>query len=297
MADSKGTLLTVVLAAKDPKAAQFDACVASIAALRNSSRIDLVIVVSGEVPALSAPVTERLHRVLIVTQPPRGVYPAYNRGLDEACSQYVMVMGCDDLLLPGLDNVIDSLGGKPRPHIVAACTLMQDIGLTRPSRFRWSFVFRNWCQQGLLYRADLFTARRFDCKYPMQADHKFNMELVSGAGTVVEYRHDVICHCSSGGLSQRAPDWAFREDMPEIVRRCYGPFFWVLALLRRGLGDRFRRRSWQPTAEGEARFEEKVCLHPGDGTPARPGAAPGAERATQEPAASERSDGLALERR
>jgi glycosyl transferase family 2 len=297
MADSKKTLLTVVLAVKDPQAAQFDSCVASIAALRNSSRIDLVIVVSGEVPALSAPVKARLHRVLIVTHPPLGVYQAYNRGLDEACSQYVMVMGCDDLLLPGLDNVIDSLGDQQRPHIVAARTLMQDIGLARPGRFRWSFVFRNWCQQGLLYRADLFTARRFDCKYPMQADHKLNMELVSDAGTVVQCRHDVICHCSSGGLSQQAPDRAFREDMPEIVRQCYGPFFWVLALLRRRLGDRFRRRSWPQTPEREERFEETVSSHSGDGAPRRPGVAPVPEGATEEPAGTEPSDDLALERR
>lgn len=231
--------LTVILAAKDPDAAQFDACIASIAALRNSPRFDLVIVVSGRLPAISDSFKARLHSIHIVEQEPCGVYHAYNRGLDDVRTPYVMVMGCDDLLLPGLDEVIDSIAGKQRPHIVAACALAQGFGIARPSRFRWGLIFRVWCQQGLLYRSDIFATKRFDCHYPVQADHKFNMELVSDPRTVVEYRDDVICHFSSGGFSQMHRD-SFREDMPSIVRKYYGLFFWIVALTKRSLADLFK---------------------------------------------------------
>ena len=150
------------------------------------------------------------------------------------------------LLLPGLDPVLDSIDdsfkesvddsidGERRPHLVAACALAQGSGIARPTRFRWGLIFRVWCQQGLLYRSDVFAAKRFDCHYPVQADHKFNMELVSNPRTVVAYRDDVICHFSSGGLSSTYRD-SFRNDMPGIVRVCYGPFFWLLALIQYGL--------------------------------------------------------------
>ena len=236
-------LLTVILAVKDPDAAQFEACLASIAALRNSPRFDLVIVTSGSLPAISDALKARLHRVHIVEQEPRGIYQAYNRGLDDAGTPYVMVMGCDDLLLPGLDKAVDSIAANERPHIVAARALMQDVGVTGSSRFRWGLIFRNWCQQGLLYRTDLFAARRFDCKYRIQADHKLNMELVSDPRTVVQRRDDVICHFSSGGLSSTAHDWVFREDMPGLVRTYYGSFFWIVALAKRQLADLVKGRS------------------------------------------------------
>lgn len=235
--------LTIILAVKDPDAAQFDACLASIGALRNSSRFDMVIVVSGQLPDVSDAFKARMHSVNIVVQEPSGVYNAYNKGLDYVCTPYVMMFGYDDLLLPGLDKVIDSIPDKEMPHIVAACVLMQDIGIARPSRFRWGLVFRNWCQQGLLYRSDIFATRRFDTKYRIQADHKLNMELVSNPNTVVQYRNDVICHFSSSGLSQTAHDWVFREDMPNIVRTYYGPFFWIVALTKRKLADIFKPRS------------------------------------------------------
>ena len=233
--------LTVILAVKDPDAAQFDACIASIAALRNSPRFDLVIVVSGRLPAISDSCKARLRSIHVVEQEPRGVYQAYNRGLDDVRAPYVMVMGGDDLLLPGLDKVLDSMAGKRRPHIVAACALAEGSGIARPTRFRWGLIFRVWCQQGLLYRSDIFATRRFDCHYPVQADHKFNMELLSDPGTVVEYRDDVICHFSSAGLSSTRRD-SFRDDMPSIVRKHYGLFFWIVALTKRSLADLIKRQ-------------------------------------------------------
>ena len=236
-------LLTIILAVKDPPAAQFDACIASIAALRNSPRFDLVIVTGGSLPAIAESFKARLHRVRIVEQEPRGIYQAYNRGLDDADTPYVMVMGSDDMLLPGLDHAIDSIEASERPYIVAARALMQNIGITGPSRFRWGLIFRNWCQQGLLYRTDVFATRRFDCKYRIQADHKLNMELVSDPRTVVRRCDDVICHFSSGGLSSTVPDWVFREDMPAMVHTYYGRFFWLVALAKRQLADLVKGRS------------------------------------------------------
>ena len=249
MAQLDPPLLTVILAVKNPDPAEFDVCLASIAALRNSSRFVLLIVVSGRLPAISDAFKARLHNIHIVDQDARGVYHAYNRGLDDVRTPYVMVMGCDDMLLPGLDPVIDSIAGQARPHIVAASALMQGIGIVRPSRFRWGLIFRNWCQQGLLYRSDIFAIRRFDCKYPMQADHKLNMELVSDPRTTIQYRDDVICHFSSGGLSQTVHDWVFREDMPGMVRTYYGSFFWIVALSKRRLADLFKSRSRLKTIE------------------------------------------------
>jgi glycosyltransferase involved in cell wall biosynthesis len=256
-------LLTVVLAVKNPKTAQLDGCIAAIAALRNSPRFDLVIVASGCLPAISESCAARLHRLHIVEEhSPGGIYQAYNRGLDEVETPYVMVMGSDDLLLPGIDNVIDSIARGGRPHLLASAVLMQDIGIVRPSRWRSGLIFRNWCQQGLLYRSDTLLTRRFDCKYPVQADHKLNMELVSACETVIEYRDDVICHFASGGLSQKVQDLDFRRDMPGMVRAYYGSFFWIVALMKRKLADLLKGR--RKTQSLERRLKIEITTPPGN---------------------------------
>jgi glycosyltransferase involved in cell wall biosynthesis len=235
MAAESHPILTFILAVKDPDEAEFEACTVSMAALRHASRLELIIVSSGHLPPLNAIVQKKLHDVRIVEQEPSGVYPAYNRGLDEVRTAYVMVIGSDDLVLPGLDGVIEAIPANDWPHLIAASALMQNLGISRPSRRRWGLIFRNWCQQGLLYRSDVFAEKRFDPKYKIQADHKFNMELVSDHSTQILYRPEVVAHFSSRGISQTESDWVFRKDMPRIVLQCYGPGFWLVALLKRTL--------------------------------------------------------------
>ena len=230
-------MLTVILAIKNPNANQLLACLSSIAALKNNKLINLTIVSSGDIPAVVDFMKSFLD-ISIIESPPDGVYAAYNSGLEGNLSKYVMFMGADDLLLPGLDNTLNTLKSiKYNPDIIAAYSLMQDVGLSGPSKLYGSIIFRNWCQQGLIYKSELFEDKRFDMKYIVQADHKFNIELLSNAKTKLMYSNDVISHFSSGGLTSQRNDLLFREDLPKIVYGSYGFTFYLMCLLKRSLAD------------------------------------------------------------
>jgi hypothetical protein len=95
----------------------------------------------------------------------------------------------------------------------------------------------------------LFVSRRFNPKYKVQADHQLNLELLANRKLRIQYGADVIAHFSSGGLTSRVTDWGFRDDMPALVRRDYGSFYWLLALARRKLGDLFKGRPKQRKEE------------------------------------------------
>ena len=178
------------------------------------------------------------HAVRIIDTPPNGVYSAYNRGLDEKLGEYVLFLGVDDLVLPGLDRVMEYvLSIDDKPDFIPCFSIMQDVGLSGPSKIRGALIFRNWCHQGLLYGSKLFCNKRYDVKYKVQADHKFNLELMADKNHKVIYRDDVITHFASGGLTSTYPDLLFRADMPTIVRNSYGVFFWLIALAKRKLAD------------------------------------------------------------
>lgn len=195
-----------------------------------------MIVSSGELPELMKEHTASLNNIAIIDAKPLGVYSAFNRGLDENPEGYVLFLGVDDIVLPGLDRVIEFiLSSDERPELIAACSLRQGIGLSIPGKVRGSLIVRNWCQQGLLYHSKLFEDKRFDVTYIVRADHKFNLELVANRKNRVVYRSDVITHFSSGGFSSQVADLKFIADMPSIVRHSYGPFFWLFALIVREL--------------------------------------------------------------
>lgn len=227
-------MLTIILAVKDANVKQLYGCISSIAALKNSSHIDLMIVSSGALPELLKEQTRFLNKITIIDAEPLGVYSAFNRGIDEKPNGYILFIGVDDLVLPGLDRVIDFiLSVDDRPEVIAASAYRQDIGLAVPSQIRASLIARNWCQQGLLYHSRLFENKRFDITYVVRADHKFNLELAGDRQNKIAYRPDVITHFSAGGLSSQVEDRKFITDMPAVVRRSYGLLFWLIALVIR----------------------------------------------------------------
>lgn len=226
--------LSIIIAAKNPPEPLFLSCLWSISSLKNASKINLIIVSGGHLPEIPKKIIELVYGLKIVNQEPKGVYSAFNRGLEEVVGAYVMFLGVDDLILPGLDEVITSIKTNNN-HMIACCTLMQNLGISRPSKFRWGLIFRNWCQQGLIYNASVFNGIKFSEKYKIQADHDLNMMISSMQSSKIVYRKEIISHFSSSGISQTQRDWVFRRDMPKLVRKYYGDFFWVIAVMKRSI--------------------------------------------------------------
>ena len=230
--------LSIILAVKDAQPKMLKRCIAAIGALRHSSCISLTVVSSGTLPDVFSVFSGDLGSVEVIHMEPKGAYSAYNRGLDAVLGRYVLFLGVDDIVLPGLDDVLGSMISlTAAPDMIACRAFMQDRGLSCPSMVRGSLVFRNWCQQGLLYNSNVFAGRRFDTKYVVQADHKLNIEVVAKKGAVIDYRSDTICYFAKGGLTNQQPDLEFRRDMPNIVKDSYGWTFWLLALARRALAN------------------------------------------------------------
>jgi hypothetical protein len=228
---SRKSVLTIILAIKDVDERQLYRCISSILSLKYSEYIDLLIISSGVLPNLNNTPVHYLNDFTVISTEARGVYSAYNRGIDEKPNGYVLFLGVDDVVLPGLDRVIEFiLSLEVQPELIAACSLMQDIGLSQPNKFKSYLIFANWCQQGLLYHSKLFEDKRFDTEYVVRADHKFNIELIGDKKNRVVYLSDVITHFSSGGFSSRVEDSKFKADMPAIIKQSYGNFYWLIAL-------------------------------------------------------------------
>lgn len=222
-------ILTVVIAAKDAPEHFLQCCLSSFARLSHAGAIEIVIVNSGAFPESGRRFADRFGAFRFVEMPPRGVYAAYNRGVDEATGRYILFFGVDDIALPGMDTVIDVLGTGSDYDLFAAASYMQSTGISVPARIRPAILFRNWCHQGLFYRNGYLKTHPFDVTYPMQADHKANIEMLADQKLHIGRSTELVSYFATGGSSQTAPDLRFRGDLPRIAGQNFGPA-WRLAV-------------------------------------------------------------------
>lgn len=240
-------LITVVIAAKDPSAALLELCLASFSSLANAHRLQLVIVQSGSLPILQQDAVKRFASLKVIEVSPEGVYSAYNAGIKAADGTYVLFFGIDDIVLPGMDSVIDQLASATMPfHLFAAACYMQSVGVAEPSRRRTSLVFRNWCHQGIFYLRSYLLSHPYQTEYRAQADHKMNIDIVSNRALRFGVSKELVAYFSAGGVSSLRPDLRFRKDFPMLVARAYGKHYGLLVKVKQLvidalLGDPERR--------------------------------------------------------
>jgi hypothetical protein len=110
-------------------------------------------------------------------------------------------------------------------------------GLFKPFKSKYGLVFRNWCQQGVLYNREVFSFFTFDETYPIQADHKFNIEISSKSMSRILYEDIIVSYFNTSGISQSVHDTSFRRDMPAIVSANLGPIWGGVSVLRRMFGS------------------------------------------------------------
>ena len=231
-------ILTVVIAAKDAPEPLLHCCLASFGRLSRAPDIEVIIINSGAVPDKSNGQAAGFGAFRIVQTAPRGIYAAYNRGIDEAAGRYLLFFGVDDIALPGMDQVISRLEDNTRDYdMFAAAAYMQSYGISSPSRWPAAILFRNWCHQGLFYSRRYLLDHPFDLSYPIQADHKANIELLANPRLLIGRSAELVSYFSTGGSSQVSHDIRFRRDLPQIAATNFGRAYQVSVILKQRLAD------------------------------------------------------------
>lgn len=214
-------LITVVIAAKNPEPLQLSRCLSSFAALGCAGRIQLVLVLSGQMTAMDRTAHTAFESFEVLDTPATGVYAAFNAGIEKVRAPYALFFGIDDIALPGFDAVASQIEQEPYDLYAAAC-YMQGKGVRSPSANRRSLIKANWCQQGIFYATTQLAARGFDTRYPIQADHKLNIDIVANRSSRVGTSEELVAYFSFGGVSSVRHDLTFIRDFPNIVSAAYG---------------------------------------------------------------------------
>jgi glycosyltransferase involved in cell wall biosynthesis len=174
---------------------------------------------------------------------PKGIYNAFNFGILKAKGKWIMFFGGDDLILPSMNELLNQIEKQQSNEAaIVSNVVFGDKQIFQPFRSKYGLIFKNWCQQGVLYNNKVFVGLLFDEKYPIQADHKFNIQIASRWKNQIKYIPNVISYFNISGISQTVNDLEFRKDLPSIISNNFGKFWGTVTLLKRWLANQLQNR-------------------------------------------------------
>lgn len=162
-----------------------------------------------------------------------GVYDAMNKGLGLFQGDYVLFLGCDDTLFDVFHEIADSFKDK-------ATSYYGDVILSNNSerydgRFNPLKLFiKNIPHQAIFYSRYVFDEYRYECKYTTVADYALNLKVFANNRYGLKYINKTIAkYNNENGLSSTLVDNEFSIDKPEIIRKHYSGFYYLIYMLLR----------------------------------------------------------------
>jgi hypothetical protein len=224
-------LVSVILPVRDPSEVALRRCLCSFAALSAVSRMELVVVRTGVLDPRWLDEARGFCCVRIVECEVPGIYAAFNTGTGAAAGKFLLFYGHDDIALPDMDAAMQLLESTDPERTLVACGVhVQGLGNRWPSRLRQGIVFRNWGHQGLFYPASMIEPEAYDAAYPLRADHRLNMKLLSRKSVACLKPPLVVSYFSRGGYStQNIADSRFDTEQARLAACDFG-WVWGVAV-------------------------------------------------------------------
>lgn len=142
------------------------------------------------------------------SEPDKGIYDAWNKGLKHVTGDYVLFMGSDDALYDyhTISNVVSELDGDV--DVLSGCfyTVLEkekmDIYSTNEYMLnKKSFPGYGIPTQGLFIKNCLFHENEFDISYKIAADFKFTVRIYYDSNVKFKYIAQPIQFFEDGGIS------------------------------------------------------------------------------------------------
>lgn len=179
--------------------------------------------------------TDDLADIRYVQDRGRGVYAAYTQGLRMARGEYVWFIGDDDYPLDAVSDLA-ALIERNDADVIVGPVIFSQGRIYRPPTSRLLLLFRNWCQQGVIYRRALFRNRPFFGRMKTQADHYVNIRFRLDSRVKVKFVKDPLCVFGIHGLSSRIRvDSQFLAVRSSLARHYLGSAEFLAFLLLLGI--------------------------------------------------------------
>jgi glycosyltransferase involved in cell wall biosynthesis len=159
-----------------------------------------------------------------------GIYEAMNKALGHARGQWVYFIGADDMLTPAFSQMAEALED---PHAIYYGSVLKAgkkyLGKMTPYQQAKTGINH----QAIIYPAGLFSARRYDTRFRISADHVFNMQCHSDKRYQFTFRDFDIAVFNDTGISSLQKDPIFEKEKAALILKHFGPAIYLRFLFKR----------------------------------------------------------------
>ena len=170
------------------------------------------------------------HIAVLISEPDKGIYDAMNKVCLLATGDWLLFLGCDDVLLDNLGKIAVQLS---RPDTVYyGDVIKRSSGKIYGGKFsKYRLMQHNICHQALYYPQSVYKKYSYSLDYQWLADYVYNLKLwgdkvpFAYTGVVVSIYND------EGGSASGDADLA--RDQIKLIRASFGNTYALIEILRR----------------------------------------------------------------
>jgi glycosyltransferase involved in cell wall biosynthesis len=158
-------------------------------------------------------------RIIINSEPDKGIYDAMNKGISLAKGEYLYFLGSDDTLFnQDVLQVISTEISKSKPQIIYGNVKMKgDSHLVKNNTIYGGefdlkrLMVHNISHQAIFYHKSVFDQiGKYNINYQLFADHDFNLRAISKYK--LQFIDQIIANFNVGGSSTTLKDERFEQE-------------------------------------------------------------------------------------
>jgi glycosyltransferase involved in cell wall biosynthesis len=164
-----------------------------------------------------------------VSEPDRGIYDAMNKALDLARGEYIIFLGCDDVLY-GADVLMAAASKMINRNLVYyGNVIMKKNGIVYDGSFdELKITKKNICHQAIFYPRCLYSTNKYSLNYPLLSDYEYNLRLFKR----FVHLDLIISIFDDSGISSQKCDLSFKKDFHALVIKHLGFNIYTTMMLR-----------------------------------------------------------------
>lgn len=175
------------------------------------------------------------HISVLVSEPDKGIYDAMNKVCALATGDWLIFLGCDDVLLDTLGNISKQMSDPDAVYYGDA--VFRSSGNIYGGKFsKRRLAQMNFCHQALFYPRSVYKNYFYSLDYRWLADYAYNIKLV-GVGIPFVYVGEVVSIFNDKGGSSLG-DAEFEKRKISLLRSSFGTTYALIGILYRWTGKR-----------------------------------------------------------
>lgn len=219
MSRSKITIVTVVYNAVET----LEATIASV--LEQSYQYIEYIIIDGLSTDGTIEIINRYKNKLAnyISEPDKGIYDAMNKALSLATGDWLLFLGADDILYNAntIENMVSVCIDKDNLYY-GNVYLKQSKIIYNGKTNKWRLAYGNVSHQAIFYPKCFYKKYKYELKYPIFADHIYNIKLYANYARRFVYVNEIITIYNENGFSSTSNDKMYFTDINIIIGKCLG---------------------------------------------------------------------------